>query len=570
MPLPDGVAIHIRNFKSFGADGGGYDDLKRINVVIGRNNSGKSALIDLIGYLCGGGDPPPRHYHAGRQSEIILSQVVTESAVRSGFPEGARGGHIQGDYWFQVGQHLVGHTFRSVRKGATFGYLGGAPGQFDIPESKGNFDAVVTRAGNPLAGKQFRRVAAERDVRPEQGHGTQIANNGDGLTRAVARIIHVDSEPSHLVERSMLRALNQVFAPDARYEGIIVQLVDADWEIFLIENGGVRVPLSSCGSGLKTVLHVLACLFLVPHFEQKAPGEYVYGFEELENNLHPALQRRRFAFLREWARTHDCVMFITTHSSAVIDMFAAKDDSTLTHVTRKDGVSYARTIKTYIDGRNLLDDLDVRASDLLQTNGLVWLEGPSDRIYFNKWIALISENQIQEGTAYQCVYYGGKLLAHLSAENPDAVAQEFVAALRINRNAVILMDSDKRSADGRTVEGRINATKRRVEDEFGRLGALAWITDGKEIENYIPHSVLKRMLGEAVPPLGQYEDIADYLETHRGVGEGEKYRRDKVQFARDVVDVMEADDLLTMPDLRGHIVSALTSIRQWSDHGEAP
>ena len=33
----------------------------------------------------------------------------------------------------------------------------------------------------------------------------------------------------------------------------------------------------------------------------------------------------------------------------------------------------------------MLNDLDVRASDLLQSNGIIWVEGPSDRIYIKRW-----------------------------------------------------------------------------------------------------------------------------------------------------------------------------------------
>ena len=49
MPmLIKGVSLTARNFKCFGSDEGGFRDLQRVNVIVRRNNSGKSTLLDLI------------------------------------------------------------------------------------------------------------------------------------------------------------------------------------------------------------------------------------------------------------------------------------------------------------------------------------------------------------------------------------------------------------------------------------------------------------------------------------------------------------------------------------------
>jgi AAA15 family ATPase/GTPase len=41
----------IRYFKCFGELAQGFDQVKPVNLIIGRNNSGKSALLDLVEYL---------------------------------------------------------------------------------------------------------------------------------------------------------------------------------------------------------------------------------------------------------------------------------------------------------------------------------------------------------------------------------------------------------------------------------------------------------------------------------------------------------------------------------------
>lgn len=41
------IAIRIENYKCFGKETG-FDCVKRVNIIIGRNNSGKSSLLDVI------------------------------------------------------------------------------------------------------------------------------------------------------------------------------------------------------------------------------------------------------------------------------------------------------------------------------------------------------------------------------------------------------------------------------------------------------------------------------------------------------------------------------------------
>jgi predicted ATP-dependent endonuclease of OLD family len=254
----------------------------------------------------------------------------------------------------------------------------------------------------------------------------------------------------------MLAALNEIFAPDAVFDSISVQQYgDGRWEIFLAERTKGTIALSHSGSGLKTILLVIGFFILLPYIHKAALSRFIFAFEELENNLHPALQRRLMKFVTENAKREGTLVFLTTHSNVVIDMFSHERDAQIIHVTHSGGLSQARRAQTYVENRGVLDDLDVRASDLLQSNVVVWLEGPSDRLYFNKWIALFTEGALVEGTHYQCVFYGGRLLAHLSASDPSQGAEEAVKILRVNKNAIVVIDSDKRdSAD------EINETKK--------------------------------------------------------------------------------------------------------------
>jgi hypothetical protein len=236
----------------------------------------------------------------------------------------------------------------------------------------------------------------------------------------------------------MLAALNEIFAPDALFDSISVQQYgNGSWEVFLTERAKGTIALSHSGSGLKTILLVIGFFVLVPYIQKLPLSRFIFAFEELENNLHPALQRRLMRYVIDNAKKEQTLVFLTTHSNVVIDMFSHDREAQIIHVTYSDGNSRARRAQTYVENRGVLDDLDVRASDLLQSNVVIWLEGPSDRLYLNRWIELLTEGQLTEGTHYQCVFYGGRLLAHLSASDPTVDADEVVmACTRFRRHRV--------------------------------------------------------------------------------------------------------------------------------------
>src|SRR5208282_6422656 len=82
---------------------------------------------------------------------------------------------------------------------------------------------------------------------------------------------------------------------------------------------------------------------------------------------------------------------------------------------------------------------------------------------------------------YQCVFYGGRLLSHLSSQDPSTSVDNVIQILRVNRHAAMLIDSDKDGA-----EDELNTTKQRLVSEISAMSGFAWVTAGREVENYLP------------------------------------------------------------------------------------
>lgn len=182
-------------------------------------------------------------------------------------------------------------------------------------------------------------------------------------------------------------------------------------------------------------------------------------------------------------------------------------------IKQQGGVTLIDRAKLNQDRYAICADLGHRASDIIQSNAVIWVEGPSDRIYLKHWISLVSPDLV-EGIHYSIMFYGGRLLSHLTANDDDV--DEFIELRALNRNLAVLIDSDKRSA--RTP---ITKTKQRLQQEFMEHGGIAWITKGREVENYIDSGLLQAALKavhsrmyEGPMTGGQFDDALRYKQKN--------------------------------------------------------
>lgn len=557
-------ALKIKNYKCFGEDFQGFEQILPVNIIIGRNNSGKSSLLDLVRYAI-----KPFGLSQSNLSnslpEVMLEGELLESEVKRVFSENVSQGGIPGHNHWEFGKRIVGSRLSiTIASDGSKGYRSIFP-NIDLPQNiiEQYLNQLASSKTNPFYGKRYKLLAAERNLLPETNGDNFIDNSGNGITTLIQRFLNRAELPSDLVEESLLTDLNKILEPDISFVRILVQqIANEKWEVFLEEKLKGRIPLSLSGSGLKTILLVLCYLTLIPCHEKTETHNYIFAFEELENNLHPALQRKLFLYLRDFAVINNTTIFLTTHSNVVIDLFSNDEEAQLIHV-KHDG-KYAKTQKVgeYFSKKSILEDLDIRASDLLQSNGVVWVEGPSDRIYVNKWISLWSDGQLREGAHYQCVFYGGRLLSHLTAKISKDELLQLVNIFLVNSNSAVIIDSDKRSRNQ-----KINETKKRINSELTKANSVCWITNGKEIENYIPRDVIEKHLNISVKkPIDRYQNFSDYLEEIKK-GSGKTYLSSKVNFADRVTPYFTKENLIDRFDLNENMKSLVLKIRKWNGIG---
>ena len=519
-------SIYFKGYTCFKKEWSGFDTIKPINVIIGRNNAGKSHLLELVEALCSG-----RFDNRGWQSRC--SGTLDSASLKAGFSNHTSSSELGGrDDWNDHGLHFVGAkvTWETDTRGdvRNLQILDRAPesryGVRSTQDRLSRISRVLTRSEHRLSGRAFRRLLADRDIAKETSiKKLSLAPDGAGSSNIVRRYITTSSEQlsRDVIQRDLWSALNEIFGPDGRFSEIQIKehddngagsTTDNYWEIYLGEAHKDLVPLSKSGSGLKTVLLVLLNLLVIPDIEGKEESQFVFAFEELENNLHPALLRRLFRYLENYAVQKQATIFLTTHSSTALDFFGTSEHAQIVRVSHDGESAHATRISGHFDRLGVVSELGARPSDLLQANGIVWVEGPSDRIYLNRWIELCSDGRLREGRDYQCAFYGGVLLARAQFTAPEESEADLANLFQVNPNIVVVCDSD-RSSRRTPPKSRVERISAEVENT---PTGFIWITQAREIENYIPGVVLAKASNmSSLPDPGQFESFVPRKRSRR-------------------------------------------------------
>lgn len=558
------TGIELQNFRSVGMTPVVLKPLQRCNILVGQNNTGKSNVIRAVQkisdrYQQSGNrvslsdlDPHKRSLNTpflfklwfeantNNSAELELSRLAKTSV-----------------FWFDISwqyskapavvDYTLAHITDFRQSNELLNHIAQKHWTRTVPaeQIRGEFlsigDNFFTSFSHSIPPAYA--IPEFRQIRP----GDEYALDGRHLVDLLAHyhmpVIGKDADQQKFNQiQEFLRRL--LHLPRATLE-----ISRADPTI-IIRNDDLRLPLSSFGTGVHELFILVTAVLSIENA--------ICCIEEPEIHLYPRLQRELIEFLiTETSNTY----FLSTHSAALINAASTNPDIQVFHLSAKDGVTVGVPVLQKVESLHALRDLGLKASDLLQVNCILWVEGLSDRIYLQRLMELLAPNLV-EGRDYVFMYYSQ--MRPLSIEM-DSVASELINVLQINRNMVLVIDSD-RSSD----EENLNSVKQLMKQKCEESGGLCWVTDGREIENYIPGPVAERACKglrgvEVTIVIEPYDEFGDVIDKALKSVEAKPivYSADKLNYSRKFAELFTQADVTGK--LREHIEKVISQIRAWSN-----
>lgn len=308
-------------------------------------------------------------------------------------------------------------------------------------------------------------------------------------------------------------------------------------ELMIDITDNLSLPIENFGEGLQSALNVLDNIIFFK-------GGIV-AIEEPENSLHPSGQRSLFELLKELSKKYRKQIIISSHSAVFIDR---SKDAKLFRVSCLKRKTVVDSIDELTDIVKVLDDLGFKPSYALLSNGVIWVEGPSDRPYVKRWLEIKGVDIEDHGITI--LPYGGTNLEHFSVDD----------FTMLNRNFVVIMDSERRSNKG-LPKGYMRKLK--LKKEIEETGNCAWITQKRALDNYVPSGVIKERYGFKSFKVDPYETLSQQVRKAAEREEREcSYR--KVRDSPDLAQKMTDEDIERSDELKAEIGRIADKVKEWT------
>ena len=459
-------SISIQGFKAI-TEKLELNNLAPINYLIGPNGSGKSSVLEGIRFLLPSNKSP---LFNSDYDAVAFDNIIPKLFGYKNFKD------------FDINmKDIFKNDFR-------FNFsIDNIQFEFTLPDKWYEYGIHVMEVNNkPVLTKDFGLKHIElisinilnQDVYSYLSNSISIESNMIDFQHMIEKGVKLNQAPTVIGLREIFGINFATIGLKSERKLIIQERFGSDYDI---------IDINKVASGYK-VLFIL--LDLLNRKDSKAKDVCVL-IEEPEIGLHPKFQKLFPILIQNFINEHSkytsLQFFISTHSPFIINSALELDrenferfeelkkkidrneteENELKNLSNENG-NFKPTHKVYhleggtcknpegisatdfsisgFDG--ILSSIGVQPSDLLFANGVIWVEGPSDAIYIEKWLemyALSIEKKIYKpGFDFQFQMYGGTILKFYTDRETtnQEKRRKLTDIFKINTRAFMVMDSD--------------------------------------------------------------------------------------------------------------------------------
>jgi hypothetical protein len=285
------------------------------------------------------------------------------------------------------------------------------------------------------------------------------------------------------------------------------------------------------GDGSQRVALILYYIVNSPH--------RILGIEEPELSLHPGAQKRFRQVLDRLCSKYQKQLLVTTHSPVFLDGWEA---ASLFKVDISKGKSVLSAVADREQAIGVARMLGISPGDSFVADGIIWVEGPSDVSIYTAFLQKLGIDL--EAKNVLLMWGGGDAMQHLSVSELQ----------RLNPNFAVMLDSERTSS-----QKQIAAWKKRLCGQCNEVGAFAFVTQRRAIENYFSLRAVRQHYNKRDLPLfGEYVELAAHISAHIP---GRSYG--KIRDAGPIVANMTAKEIENLGDLTQALRSLQSIIARW-------